>query len=65
MLVGKWHLGFTSWPHTPTFRGFESFYGYYNCAEDYYTHARNLHNRVKGIVEHEHEREIYMSRSRV
>ena len=29
-IVGKWHLGFYKWPFTPTFRGFESFYGYYS-----------------------------------
>lgn len=23
----QWHLGFYKWAHTPTFRGFESFYG--------------------------------------
>ena len=28
-LVGKWHLGFCSWDMTPTFRGFDSFYGMY------------------------------------
>ncbi|KAK7099015.1 hypothetical protein V1264_003219 [Littorina saxatilis] len=36
--VGKWHLGFCNWKYTPTFRGFDSFLGYYNAAEDYYTH---------------------------
>ena len=28
-LVGKWHLGFCSWNMTPTYRGFDSFYGMY------------------------------------
>eukprot|EP00179_Madagascaria_erythrocladioides_P023571 CAMPEP_0198348040 /NCGR_PEP_ID=MMETSP1450-20131203/87946_1 /TAXON_ID=753684 ORGANISM="Madagascaria erythrocladiodes, Strain CCMP3234" /NCGR_SAMPLE_ID=MMETSP1450 /ASSEMBLY_ACC=CAM_ASM_001115 /LENGTH=302 /DNA_ID=CAMNT_0044053623 /DNA_START=67 /DNA_END=972 /DNA_ORIENTATION=- len=36
--VGKWHLGMASWQHTPTFRGFNSFVGFYNGGEDYYTH---------------------------
>ncbi|CAG5124531.1 unnamed protein product, partial [Candidula unifasciata] len=35
--VGKWHLGFCNWGCTPTYRGFNSFYGFYNAAEDYYT----------------------------
>lgn len=37
--VGKWHLGHCSWAHTPTFRGYSSFYGYYTGAEGYYSHA--------------------------
>ena len=37
-IVGKWHLGYCQWEFTPTFRGFESFIGYYSCAEDYFTH---------------------------
>ena len=36
--VGKWHLGFCSWDMTPCARGFDSFYGYYNGHETYYTH---------------------------
>ena len=39
-IVGKWHLGFTSWEHTPTFRGFSSFYGFYGCAQDYFLHGQ-------------------------
>eukprot|EP01084_Bolivina_argentea_P251066 420929_1 len=38
--VGKWHLGFYKWNFTATFRGYESFYGYYTGAEDYYTHIQ-------------------------
>ena len=35
-MIGKWHLGYYKWSATPTFRGFQSFYGYYTGAEDYY-----------------------------
>jgi len=38
-MVGKWHLGFCNWKHTPTKRGFDSFYGFYSGAEDYYKHT--------------------------
>ncbi|KAL5008189.1 hypothetical protein ScPMuIL_013770 [Solemya velum] len=36
-IVGKWHLGFCDWNHTPTRRGFDSFYGFYSGYEDYYS----------------------------
>jgi arylsulfatase B len=36
--VGKWHIGHAMYEQTPTFRGFESFKGYYRGWSDYYTH---------------------------
>lgn len=37
-LVGKWHLGFCNWSYTPTYRGFDSFLGYYAGDEEYFSH---------------------------
>ena len=39
-IIGKWHLGFFRWPYTPLYRGFDSFYGFYGGAQDYYSHKR-------------------------
>ena len=33
------HLGFYNWESTPTFRGFDSFYGFYEGSEDYFKHT--------------------------
>uniref|UniRef100_A0A7S4AU34 Sulfatase N-terminal domain-containing protein n=1 Tax=Pseudo-nitzschia australis TaxID=44445 RepID=A0A7S4AU34_9STRA len=45
--VGKWHLGHSSWDQTPTFRGFDSFFGFYMGGQDYFSHkslgALDLH----------------------
>lgn len=38
--IGKWHIGALSYYHTPTFRGFQSFYGFYGGIEDYKTHKK-------------------------
>lgn len=37
-MVGKWHLGFLTWAHTPTFRGFEYFMGFYGGGQNYNRH---------------------------
>lgn len=39
-MVGKWHLGYCDERMTPTFRGFDSFLGYLNGAEEYFAHTR-------------------------
>ncbi|KAM7310972.1 arylsulfatase I isoform X2 [Ixodes scapularis] len=39
--IGKWHLGFCKWQYTPTFRGFDSFRGFYLGSGDYYEHLGN------------------------
>ena len=39
-IAGKWHLGHFQPEYLPTRRGFQSQYGHYNGALDYYTHQR-------------------------
>jgi len=36
-MIGKWHLGYDSWNHAPTGRGFDSFAGYLQGQVDYVT----------------------------
>ncbi|XP_076040504.1 arylsulfatase B-like [Oratosquilla oratoria] len=37
-LVGKWHLGYCNEAFTPTHRGFDTYYGFFNGHEDYFQH---------------------------
>lgn len=39
--VGKWHIGHSKWEQTPTFRGFDSFFGFYGGGEDYFSHVND------------------------
>ncbi|XP_042144958.1 arylsulfatase B-like [Ixodes scapularis] len=45
-MIGKWNLGDHKLTYTPTYRGFDSFYGYYSAMEDYYNHALFWDNRT-------------------
>ena len=37
--LGKWHAGFRTKEHTPTYRGFDTFLGYYHWGEQYVDHV--------------------------
>ena len=49
-MVGKWHLGFSTVKHTPTHRGFDKSYSYWNGFVDYwsksYASYTDLHDGV-------------------
>ncbi|XP_055939883.1 arylsulfatase B-like [Argiope bruennichi] len=38
-MIGKWHLGYQTKEYTPTYRGFDTFYGYWNGLIDYFDHT--------------------------
>lgn len=37
--IGKWHAGFRTKAYTPTWRGFDTFFGFYHWGEEYVDHA--------------------------
>jgi len=58
--IGKWHLGWRTWRHTPIHRGFDSFFGFYFCAHDHYQYTCGLGNgnRNKTAAENRTERRM-------
>nr|XP_039270759.1 arylsulfatase B-like [Styela clava] len=48
-MVGKWHLGDFKKEYMPQYRGFNSFYGYLNGAEDYYKHTVMSNIYTEGV----------------
>ena len=40
-MIGKWHLGWPTWAHWPTSRGFDEFYGFMNGEIDYWNKTWN------------------------
>jgi len=51
-IVGKWHIGFYKKEYTPTYRGFQEFYGFYLGAGDHYTHMRTEHHMTGYDMRH-------------
>ncbi|ESP03556.1 hypothetical protein LOTGIDRAFT_137302 [Lottia gigantea] len=54
--IGKWHLGFYKDKFLPINRGFDTFFGFYTGAEDYFDHFRcfeycgyDLHNNDSSV----------------
>ncbi|XP_066269871.1 arylsulfatase B-like isoform X7 [Branchiostoma lanceolatum] len=48
-IVGKWHLGHHAWEFTPTYRGFDSYYGYLTGKDNYYDHTDDESNSKEEV----------------
>lgn len=45
-MVGKWHVGNFAKEYTPTYRGFDTFYGFYGAEVDYRSHTATMYNKT-------------------
>jgi arylsulfatase I/J len=45
-MTGKWDAGMATWDHTPMGRGYETFFGYYHHANDYYNETLSAGSTV-------------------
>jgi len=59
-MIGKWDIGSASWNMTPTYRGFDTFFGFYGAALDYYTHTEvaRKNSAVHGPRHHDYRRAV-------
>lgn len=49
-LIGKWHVGWSTYSHTPFYRGFDYFYGFLGAKIDYWTKkSSNYINLMENI----------------
>ncbi|XP_045163121.2 arylsulfatase J-like [Mercenaria mercenaria] len=68
-IIGKWHLGSCSWNCTPMYRGFDSFYGYYEGKEDYYTKVIgpgiDFHENKKNLNDTTYSAYLYADRGKM
>lgn len=64
-MYGKYDLGMTSWGCTPTCRGFDHFYGFYNAFNDYFSHivgvGLDLHNDKESDFSNRNQTGVYMT----
>ncbi|KAJ8314187.1 hypothetical protein KUTeg_008748 [Tegillarca granosa] len=64
-MIGKWHLGMCKWECTPTYRGFDTFYGYYNGAEDYYNYTYLYTLRAEQlIIQHDKSKPFFFKKKK-
>ena len=54
--IGKWNLGHYAKEFTPTYRGFDSYYGHYIGWNDYWTHR--VDNVYEGLDLHHNEKPV-------
>ena len=56
----KWHIGSARWEHTPSFKGFKSFYGMHaHGAQDYYKHT---HTQMKSLYDMWYDKKEFCGR---